>query len=103
MATDLEIARSVQGRPITEVAQDLGLRPNQLVPHGYDKAKILAEPSDNPKGKLILVSAITPTPAGEGKTTTSLALAQGLGKIGKSKHFEKQTTWKNAIKKLKKR
>ncbi len=83
MATDLEIARSVQGRPITEVAQDLGLRPDQLVPHGYDKAKILAEPSDNPQGKLILVSAITPTPAGEGKTTTSVALAQGLGKIGK--------------------
>ena len=84
MATDLEIARSVQGRPIAEVAQDLGLQPNQLIPHGYDKAKILAEPLDVPKGKLILVSAITPTPAGEGKTTTSVALAQGLGKIGKN-------------------
>ena len=80
MATDLEIARSVEGRPIAEVAHDLGLRPDQLIPHGYDKAKILVEPSEHPKGKLILVSAITPTPAGEGKTTTSVALAQGLGK-----------------------
>jgi formate--tetrahydrofolate ligase len=83
MATDLEIARSVKGRNITEVAEELGLRSDQLVPYGYDKAKIIAEPADDPKGKLILVSAITPTPAGEGKTTTSVALAQGLGKIGK--------------------
>jgi formate--tetrahydrofolate ligase len=83
MATDLEIARSVTGRNITEVAEDLGLSADQLVPYGYDKAKIMAEPAADPKGKLILVSAITPTPAGEGKTTTSVALAQGLGKIGK--------------------
>jgi formate--tetrahydrofolate ligase len=83
MATDLEIARSVTGRNITEVAEDLGLSADQLVPYGYDKAKIMAEPTADPKGKLILVSAITPTPAGEGKTTTSVALAQGLGKIGK--------------------
>jgi formate--tetrahydrofolate ligase len=83
MATDLEIARSVQGRPIADVAAELDLSPDQLIPYGYDKAKILAKPEANPKGKLILVSAITPTPAGEGKTTTSVALAQGLGKIGK--------------------
>jgi len=84
MATDLQIARSVQGRPISEVAADIGLSPDDLVPHGYDKAKILRDPDENPQGKLILVSAITPTPAGEGKTTTSVALAQGLGKIGKN-------------------
>lgn len=83
MATDLEIARSVKGRPIADVAADLGLSPQDLVPFGYDKAKILRDPHKTPKGKLILVSAITPTPAGEGKTTTSVALAQGLGKIGK--------------------
>lgn len=83
MATDLEIARSVKGRPIADVAADLGLHPQDLVPFGYDKAKILRDPDEAPKGKLILVSAITPTPAGEGKTTTSVGLAQGLGKIGK--------------------
>ena len=84
MATDLEIARSVKGRPIADVAADLGLHPQDLVPFGYDKAKILRDPDEAPKGKLILVSAITPTPAGEGKTTTSVGLAQGLGKIGKN-------------------
>ncbi len=83
MTTDLEIARSVQGRPIADIGAELGLTAEQLAPYGYDKAKILVDPVENPKGKLILVSAITPTPAGEGKTTTSVALAQGLGKIGK--------------------
>jgi formate--tetrahydrofolate ligase len=83
MATDLEIARAVTGRPIADVAADLGLSPADLAPYGYDKAKILADPDPHPRGKLILVSAITPTPAGEGKTTTSVGLAQGLGKIGK--------------------
>jgi formate--tetrahydrofolate ligase len=83
MTTDLDIARSVQGRPIADIGAELGLTAEQLTPYGYDKAKILVDPEENPKGKLILVSAITPTPAGEGKTTTSVALAQGLGKIGK--------------------
>ena len=83
MTTDLDIARSVQGRPIADIGAELGLTAEQLAPYGYDKAKILVDPVDKPKGKLILVSAITPTPAGEGKTTTSVALAQGLGKIGK--------------------
>ena len=81
--TDLEIARSVTPRPIADVAADLGLRPDQIVPYGHDKAKIQADPSRRPRGKLVLVSAITPTPAGEGKTTTSVGLAQGLGAIGK--------------------
>jgi formate--tetrahydrofolate ligase len=76
-------------RPIHEVAKDLGI-PSQLVEtYGYDKAKIRLEAiaaagETRRPGKLILVSAITPTPAGEGKTTTSIGLAQGLKRIGKS-------------------
>jgi formate--tetrahydrofolate ligase len=72
-------------RPISEVASDLGIAPDHLVPYGNDKAKIrleAREASDRPPGKLILVSAITPTSAGEGKTTTSIGLAQGMAKLG---------------------
>ena len=72
-------------RPIAEVAQSLGIRPEDVEPYGRDKAKIRLAALDRatrPPGKLILVSAITPTPAGEGKTTTSIGLAQGLRKIG---------------------
>ncbi len=71
--------------PITEVARDLGIDPDHVEPYGRDKAKIRLEALEGakPSGKLILVSAITPTPAGEGKTTTSIGLAQGLRKIGK--------------------
>ena len=75
-------------RPIAEVARDLGIAPDHLEPYGRDKAKVRLEALDEaesvrPPGKLILVSAITPTPAGEGKTTTSIGLAQGLHRIGK--------------------
>jgi formate--tetrahydrofolate ligase len=75
-------------RPITEVAHDLGIAPEHLEPYGTDKAKVRLEALEaaratRPEGKLILVSAITPTPAGEGKTTTSIGLAQGLTRIGK--------------------
>ncbi len=83
MPTDLEIARSVPPRPISEVAADLGLPTERLIPYGHDKAKVLPGPARKRAGRLILVSAITPTPAGEGKTTTSVALAQGLAHIGK--------------------
>ncbi len=73
-------------QPIAEVARELGISDSQVEPYGRDKAKIrlqaLTEATGEP-GKLILVSAITPTPAGEGKTTTSIGLAQGLRKIGK--------------------
>ena len=71
-------------RPITEVARDLGIAEEHLVPYGSDKAKVRLAAADNgrPKGRLVLVSAITPTSAGEGKTTTSIGLAQGLAKIG---------------------
>ncbi|MGB5161369.1 MAG: formate--tetrahydrofolate ligase [Thermoanaerobaculia bacterium] len=72
-------------RPIGQVAADLGVRPEHLVPYGDDKAKIRLEARDSGRtpGKLVLVSAITPTSAGEGKTTTSIGLAQGMTKIGK--------------------
>jgi len=82
--TDLEIARSVVPRPIVDVAADLGVAPDRLIQYGNDKAKIVPDLDAPPRGRLILVSAITPTPAGEGKTTTSVGLAQGLGKIGKN-------------------
>jgi formate--tetrahydrofolate ligase len=72
-------------RPIAEVAQELGLDPADVLPYGRDKAKIdlaaLSRPSQG-KGKLVLVSAITPTPAGEGKTTTSIGLAMGMRRLG---------------------
>ena len=71
-------------RPIVEVANDLGIAPENLILYGTDKAKVaLAElAGDRPRGKLVLVSAITPTDAGEGKTTVSIGLAQGLAKVG---------------------
>jgi formate--tetrahydrofolate ligase len=73
-------------RPIAEVAGALGIGPQWLEPYGRDKAKVhleMLEWNDRPPGKLILVSAMTPTPAGEGKTTVSIGLAQGLRQIGK--------------------
>ena len=71
-------------RPIAQVAQDLGIDPKHVVPYGDDKAKIrlAAKESGRPRGRLVLVSAITPTGAGEGTTTTSIGLAQGLAKLG---------------------
>ncbi len=76
-------------RPITEVAGDLKIDPDHLEPYGRDKAKVRLEAlhraeASRPRGRLILVSAITPTPAGEGKTTTSIGLAQGLHRIGQN-------------------
>src|ERR1700679_1029086 len=79
-------APSSELRPIAEVARDLGIADDHVEPYGRDKAKIRLQALEEAKGssgKLILVSAITPTPAGEGKTTTSIGLAQGLRKIGK--------------------
>ncbi len=73
-------------RPIAEVARDLQIDPKNVIFYGEDKAKVrlaaLEGAGDRPKGRLVLVSAITPTAAGEGKTTTSIGLAQGLAKIG---------------------
>lgn len=86
MPTDIEIAQSVTPRPIADVAADAGLTPDELEPYGRYKAKIslttLERLKDRPNGKLVLVTAITPTPAGEGKTTVTIGLAQGLNRIG---------------------
>ena len=83
MPTDIEIARAATLRPIDEVAAELGISPEHILPYGRTKAKIVAPLPATPTGKLILVTAMTPTKAGEGKTTTSVGLAQGLGRIGK--------------------
>jgi formate--tetrahydrofolate ligase len=86
MKTDIEIAQQVVIRPIVEIAEKLGINPDELELYGKYKAKIpisLIDEERVKKGKLILVTAITPTPAGEGKTTTSIGLAQGLNRIGK--------------------
>ncbi len=74
-------------RPISDVARDLKIATEHLEPYGRDKAKVRLEALEaakarHPSGKLILVSAITPTPAGEGKTTTSIGLSMGLNRIG---------------------
>lgn len=81
MPTDIEIAHSVQPLPIQEVAASAGVDAKHLIPYGYDKAKVdyslLNEPTDH-QAKLVLVTAINPTPAGEGKTTTTIGLADAL-------------------------
>ena len=87
MMTDIEIAQSVQGKPIKEIAATAGIDDRYLIQYGNDKAKVelsLLGESKRENGKLILVTAITPTPAGEGKTTTTIGLADGLRKIGKN-------------------
>jgi len=86
-APDIDIARAARMRPIGELADvRLGLGPDALIPYGHYKAKLshdcLAALKTRPQGKLVLVTAVTPTPAGEGKTTTSVGLADGLNKIG---------------------
>ncbi|MDR6669131.1 formate--tetrahydrofolate ligase [Rhizobium sp. 1399] len=85
--SDIEIARAATKKPIFEIGAALGIPPEQLVPYGHDKAKISAEfiaaQEGKKDGKLILVTAINPTPAGEGKTTTTVGLGDGLNRIGK--------------------
>ena len=88
MPSDLEIARSVTPRPIMDVAHDLGLRDDEVEPYGFTKAKIgLAAierlEAERPRGKYVVVTAISPTPLGEGKSTTTVGLAQGLNLIGR--------------------
>lgn len=82
MATDIEIARAAEARPIMEVGERLGIPAASLIPYGHDKAKVtaafLAGLKHKPDGKLVLVTAINPTPAGEGKTTTSVGLHDAL-------------------------
>ena len=85
--SDIEIARAATTLPIGEIGAKLGIPSDALIPYGRNKAKIdygfLDTLSDRPRGKLILVTAITPTPAGEGKTTTTVGLGDGLNRIGK--------------------
>ncbi len=88
MKSDIQIAQETEMSPITEVAAGAGIDEKYLEHYGKYKAKIdfsfLADRKDKENGKLILVTAITPTPAGEGKTTTTVGLADGLKKIGKN-------------------
>lgn len=85
--SDIEIARAAKKKPIMEIGDKLGIPAEHLLPYGHDKAKISAEFIASKKGgkdgKLILVTAINPTPAGEGKTTTTVGLGDGLNRIGK--------------------
>ncbi len=85
--SDIEIARAAQKKPIFEIGQRLGIPQGDLIPFGHDKAKVssrfLAGQGDGAEGRLILVTAINPTPAGEGKTTTTVGLGDGLNRIGK--------------------
>ena len=85
--TDIEIAREANKKPIQEIGAKLGIPDADLLPFGHDKAKVSAEfikaQRGKKDGKLILVTAINPTPAGEGKTTTTVGLGDGLNKIGK--------------------
>ena len=88
MKTDLEIAYDADVKPIKEIAAKIGISEDDLVPYGKYIAKVplpvLEKLKDKPNGKLVLVTAITATPAGEGKTVTSIGLIQGLSKIGKN-------------------
>src|SRR5215211_3356865 len=88
MKSSLDIAQEAELRPVTEIAEEMGLSEDEWVPYGRHKAKVsldvLARLADKPDGKLIDVTAITPTKAGEGKSTTSVSLVQGLGHIGRS-------------------
>ncbi|MCV0380301.1 MAG: formate--tetrahydrofolate ligase [Nitratireductor sp.] len=85
--SDIEIARAAKKKPIQEIGARLDIPSEHLLPYGHDKAKVsaefIAETRNNTDGKLILVTAINPTPAGEGKTTTTVGLGDGLNRIGK--------------------
>ncbi|MEN0088444.1 MAG: formate--tetrahydrofolate ligase, partial [Pseudomonadota bacterium] len=83
--SDIEIAREANKKPIQDIGAALGISSADLVPYGHDKAKVsadfIAAQKDKQDGKLILVTAINPTPAGEGKTTTTVGLGDGLNRI----------------------
>jgi formate--tetrahydrofolate ligase len=85
--TDIEIAREAKKKPIMEIGAKLGIPAEHLLPYGHDKAKVsqdfIKSLAGRPDGKLVLVTAINPTPAGEGKTTTTVGLGDGLNRIGK--------------------
>ncbi len=84
--SDIAIAQAANPRPITEIAASLGIAPEDLVPHGHDKAKIRLTAArryaERPRGNLVLITAISPTPAGEGKTTATVGLTDALNRLG---------------------
>ncbi|HEY5299251.1 MAG TPA: formate--tetrahydrofolate ligase, partial [Acetobacteraceae bacterium] len=86
MPSDLEIARAARLRPIAEIAEKLGVPIDAIEPYGRYKAKIgfdfIRAVEDRPEGALILVTGISPTPAGEGKTTTTVGLGDALNRLG---------------------
>ena len=86
MKSDIEIARESQPRPITDIAEQLGIPTQHLVPYGHTKAKLdmgyVESLDDRPDGKLVLVTAMSPTPAGEGKTTVAIGLADAMSRAG---------------------
>ena len=86
--TDIQIAREANKKPIQEIGKKLGIGADDMLPYGHDKAKVsqnfINSIQDRKDGKLILVTAINPTPAGEGKTTTTVGLGDGLNRIGKN-------------------
>lgn len=88
MLTDIEIVAQAKMKRITDVAAAMGIRPEELEPYGHYKAKLsddlLTRLQDRPDGKLVLVTAVNPTPAGEGKTTVSIGLGQAMCKLGKN-------------------
>ncbi|MBQ1234830.1 MAG: formate--tetrahydrofolate ligase, partial [Oscillospiraceae bacterium] len=88
MLTDIEIAKQCNMQPIGEIAAKLGIDTAEYEPYGHYKAKLnqklIDRTADNPDGKLVLVTAINPTPAGEGKTTTTVGLGEAMGLIGKN-------------------
>ena len=88
MDSDINIARKANSLPISEIAKNLNIPEESIIPYGNNKAKIdynfIKGLSNRKNGKLILVTAISPTPAGEGKTTTTVGLGDGLNKIGKN-------------------
>ncbi|MGN1110702.1 MAG: formate--tetrahydrofolate ligase [Oscillospiraceae bacterium] len=87
MLTDIEIAQNAKMMKVAEIAEKLGISNEEIEPYGHYKAKLsqalINRTANNPDGKLILVTAINPTPAGEGKTTTSVGLCDGMNRIGK--------------------
>jgi len=94
--SDIEIAQAATAKPIIEIGAKLGIPTSALQPYGHTKAKIdygfIKQQQSNKNGKLILVTAISPTPAGEGKTTTTVGLGDGLSRIGKkSRHLLART------------
>ena len=88
MLTDIEIAQAAKMKKITEIADQIGISQDDIEPYGHYKAKlgenVFDKLKDKPDGKLILVTAVNPTPAGEGKTTVSIGLGQAMNKIGKN-------------------